>query len=394
MSLTNDQIFQKCREQFAEMIAIRRDLHSYPEIGFELPRTSGIVADELRKAEIEVRTGVGRTGVVGDIVVPGAKRRIALRADMDALPMQETGNPAYKSRVDGKAHMCGHDGHTSMLLGAARILSRQRNQLKVNVRFIFQPNEENFPGGAPAMIEDGALDHVDEIYGLHVWPVHPTGQYGICIGPALGQPDVFEIEIIGRGGHAAMPHLTIDPILIGAQFISAAQAIIARTVSPLESAVVSFTQFHGGTTHNVIPERIKLVGTVRTYKNDVRQAIWKKLEDLLNSLTAAYGASYTIRWEDGYPVTFNHEQQARQTIELTRALVGSNNVIAPDIPSMGGEDFAYYLQKVPGCFVFLGVRNEEKGFVYGLHDSRFDFDEEAMVYGAALHVGLALQANA
>ncbi len=388
--MNNNEILQGCQSHFNDIVTIRRDLHKHPETGFDVQRTAGIVAKELQELGITTRTGVGKTGVVGDIQVPGAKKRIALRADMDALPMQELADPPYKSKVAGKAHMCGHDAHTAILIGAARVIISLKDQLKVHVRFIFQPNEEDFPGGAPAMIEDGVLQDVDEIYGLHAWPKHQVGSFGICQGPALARPDIFEIVITGRGGHAAIPHLTVDPIVIGAQFVTALQSIVARSINPLDAAVVSITQFQAGTTHNVIPERVKIVGTARTFKTDVQQTVRQKIEELLIGITSAHGASGHLVYESGYPVTFNHAQPTDRAVNLAKSLVGDQNVHYPDQPIMAGEDFGYYTLQIPGCFIFLGVGNKEKGIVHSVHDAHFDIDEQSMIFGMALHAGLAL----
>ncbi len=386
---SKQDIFQKCRHHFEDIVAIRRDLHQHPETGFDVQRTADIVADELKRLGIATKIGVGQTGVVGDIHVPGATRRIALRADMDALPMQEQGNPAYKSTVSGKAHACGHDSHTAMLLGAARVLSELKDQLRAHVRFIFQPNEEMLPGGAPGMIADGVLDGVDEIYGQHVWPLYKAGGYGICPGPTMAQPDIFEIIITGKGGHAAYPNLAVDPIMIGAQVVNALQTIVSRSVSAIDTAVVSVTQFHAGTTHNVIPEQVKLMGTVRSFTPEVQQLARQRLEDILKGVTSAHGATYELKYDEGFPVTINHPDATEKAIKTAVSLVGEVDVVQAD-PSMGGEDFSYFSQQIPGCFVFLGIRNEDKGIVHNLHDPRFDIDEEAMIYGMALHVGLAL----
>lgn len=385
-----EKILERSKFYFDDIVAIRRDIHKHPEIGFEVQRTAGIAAAELEKLGIAVKTGVGKTGVVGDINVPGASRRIALRADMDALPMREIGSPPYKSMLDGKAHTCGHDAHTAMLIGAARIITDFKDELKANVRFIFQPNEENLPGGAPSMIAGGALEGVDEIFGLHVWPLLETGKFSICRGPALGQPDVFEIEIAGVGGHAALPHKTVDPIVIASQFVSAIQSIVSRNVNPLDAAVVSITEFHAGTTHNVIPRAARLTGTVRTFKKDVQRMIRNKLKNILAALTAANEAEYTFNYIEGYPVTFNHDISIEKALEAAQSIAGSEKVVFPAEPILGGEDFAFYTEKIPGCFVFLGIRNEEKDIVYMCHDPRFDVDEDALINGMALHAALAL----
>ena len=386
----NQEILRRCQSHFDDVVAIRRDIHRHPETGFDDERTAALASDALKHLGFEVRENIGRTGVVSDLNIPGAKRRIALRADMDALPMQELGNPEYKSIVDGKAHMCGHDSHTAMLIGAARVISEMRDRLKANVRFIFQPNEENLPGGAPAMIRDGALDGVDEIFGLHVWPQLPTGNIGICSGPALGQPDVFEIIINGVGGHAALPNETVDPILIGAQFISNLQSIVARNIDPLRSAVISVTKFHSGETHNVIPQTAEITGTVRTFEKDIQRMIRNKLKNMLAGLCSAHGASFQFDYTDGYPVTFNHAVSVEKALAAAKHVVGEEKLQFPITPVLGGEDFAYYSQEIPGCFIFLGIRNPEKNIVYMCHDPRFDIDEDAMSLGMALHATLAL----
>ena len=391
-------IFEECHRHFDDIVTIRRDIHQYPELGFDVHRTAGIAADALRALDIPVRTGIGRTGVVGDLEVPGASKRVALRADMDALPIQELTEVPYKSKIDGKAHLCGHDAHTAMLIGAARILSQLRDDLKMHVRFIFQPSEEALPGGAPAMIADGALEDVDEIYGLHVFPLYAVGEYATCVGPMLAQSDTFRITLTGRGGHAAFPHLTVDPIVIGAQFVTAAQSIVARNVNPLDSAVVSVTQLHGGDADlknglagaalNVIPPQVLIGGTVRTLQASVQKRVRGQLESLLAGLANAHDATYTFTYHEGYPVTFNHEPCVNTAVSTARALVGDDNLIFPVPPVLGGEDFGYYSQKIPACFVMVGAGNAEKGIVNMCHHPQFDIDENCMIYGMALLVSL------
>ncbi|MDE0314173.1 MAG: amidohydrolase [Candidatus Poribacteria bacterium] len=385
-----DLIFEQCHRHFNDIVAIRRDIHQHPELGFDVERTAGIAADALDALGMSVRTGIGKTGVVGDLEVSGATKRIALRADMDALPIQEQTDVPYKSKIDGKAHLCGHDAHTAMLIGTARILSHLKSQLKANIRFIFQPCEEAFPGGAPAMIEDGALDDVDEIYGIHVFPLYPVGQYATCIGPMLAQSDTFEITITGRGGHAAFPHLTVDPIMISAQFVNAAQSIVSRNVDPLDSAVVSITQFHGGDAKNVIPPYVTLGGTVRTLDKDVQKRVRTQLQNLLSGIANAHDATYDFAYQEGCPVTYNHEPCVDTVVSSAQTLVGEENVLFPIPPILGGEDFACYSQKIPACFVMVGAGNEQKGIVNMCHHPQFDIDETSMIYGMALTVGLAL----
>ena len=386
-------IFEQCHRHFNDIVAIRRDIHQHPELEFDVQRTAGIAADALHALDMPVKTGIGRTGVVGDLEVPGATKRIALRADMDALPIQERTDVPYKSKIDGKAHLCGHDAHTAMLIGTARILSHFRSSLKANIRFIFQPCEEALPCGAPAMIADGVLDDVDEIYGLHVFPLYPVGQFATCVGPMLAQSDTFEITLIGKGGHAAFPHLTADPILIGAQFVTAAQSIVSRNVNPLDSAVVSITQFHGGDAKNVIPPTVALGGTVRRWDKGMQTQVKARLEKHLAGITAAHDATYTFTYREGCPVTYNHEPCVDTAVAAARGLVGADNVIFPIPPILGGEDFAYYSQQIPACFVLVGAGNEQKGIVNMCHHPQFDIDEACMIYGMALTTSLALADN-
>ncbi len=384
-------ILEQCRHHFNDIVAIRRDIHQHPELEFDVERTAGIAADALDALGMNVKTGIGKTGVVGDLEVAGATKRIALRADMDALPIQELTDVPYKSKIDGKAHLCGHDAHTAMLIGTARILTHLKSRLKANIRFIFQPCEEAYPGGAAAMIEDGALDDVDEIYGIHVFPLYPVGRYATCPGPMLAQSDIFEITITGRGGHAAFPHLTVDPIVIGTQFVNAVQTVVARNVDPLDSAVVSITQFHGGDAKNVIPATVKIGGTVRTLDKSVQIRVSNQLENLLAGIVNAHDATYTFTYQEGCPVTYNHDPCVETVVTTARNLVGDDNVIFPISPILGGEDFACYSQKIPACFVMVGAGNEEKGIVNMCHHPQFDIDETCMIYGMALTVSLGLK---
>ncbi len=383
-------IFEQCHQHFDDIVAIRRDIHQHPELGFDVERTASIAADALDALDIPVRTGIGKTGVVGDLEIDGATRRIGLRADMDALPIQEQTDVPYKSKIDGKAHLCGHDAHTAMLIGTARILSNLKSQLKANIRFIFQPCEEAYPGGAQAMIADGVLEDVDEIYGIHVFPLYPVGKYATCPGPMLAQSDIFQITITGRGGHAAFPHLTVDPIVVGAEFVNAAQSIVSRNVDPLDSAVVSITEFHGGDAKNVISPSVTLGGTVRTLKHEVQKRISSQLENLLTGIAKAHEATYTFNYQKGCPVTYNHNPCVDKVLSSANTLVGDENVIYPIPPILGGEDFACYSQQIPACFVIVGAGNEQKGIVNMCHHPQFDIDESCMLYGMALTTSLGL----
>lgn len=373
-----------------EMIDQRRDFHQHPEVGFELQRTAGIVSQKLKGYGLPVKSGVNKTGVVADLITPHAKKRICLRADMDALPIQELANPPYKSLIPMQAHLCGHDAHTSMLLGAAKILSSLRDQLQVNVRFIFQPSEEAWPGGAPGMIQEGVLDGVDEIYALHVWPTLETGHYGICVGPAMAQADGFDITLTGHGGHAAAPHEAVDPLLIGTHVVQSLQTIISQNRNPNNQAVLTVTQFHAGTCYNAIPNSCTINGTVRTYEKQTQQMIKKRMQEIVDGIAQAFKISIAVKYHDGYPVTFNDGTTADKVKRIAESLVGEAHVDFPAQKVLFGEDFAYYLEKVKGCFIHLGCQNKTKNITKILHDPQFDIDEDCLIYGAGLLVQLAL----
>lgn len=385
-----EEVLKLARAEFESIVEIRRDIHRNPELGFEVHRTAAIAAREMRALELNVKEKIGQTGVMADLEIPGAKHRIALRADMDALPMDEQRDKPYKSQIPGLAHMCGHDSHTAMLIGGARILKKMASKLNTSVRFVFQPNEEAHPGGAPAMIADGVLNGVDEIFGMHVWPLHDTGYMGVCRGPAMAQPCEIYIEIKGVGGHAAEPQMTIDPIVIASQFIVNVQSVVSRSVDPQQPAVLSITQFHAGSASNVIPDVVKLGGTLRTYNHDIQVMIRKKVDGLLKGLCEANGTTYTFKVLEGYPVTFNTDQCSERVVAVMQDVLGTGKVKYPDRPTMGAEDFGFYGEKIPANFAFLGTRNASKDTGYMCHDPRFDIDEDAMVYGMAHHALLAL----
>ena len=367
-------IVNRVAEMQDEISAWRRDLHTHPEIGYELHRTAGLGAEKLRSFGCdEVATGVGQTGVVGVIRgrQRGSGRMIGLRADMDALPINETTGLPYASRTPGRMHACGHDGHTAMLLGAAKYLCETRNFDGVAV-LVFQPAEEG-GAGAKAMLDDGLFERwpVQEIYGMHNMPGMPVGHFGITKGPIMAAADRLYLDIEGRGAHAAKPHLSIDPILIGCQFGNAVQAIVARNVDPLEAAVVSVCMFHGGDAFNVIPQTASLVGTIRTLKPDVRERVFAQVEALASGLAQQHGAKLDLRLEAGYPAS------------VARAVAGEQIVDAAVMPMMGGEDFAFMLQQRPGAFIFIG-----NGDSAGLHNPAYDFDDEAIATGVSYWVRL------
>lgn len=371
-----------------ETIQTRRHLHQHPELGSEVYKTVALVEQELRALGLEVHPNIGKNGLYADLNVSGSSKRIALRADMDALPIQELGQKAYQSTIDGVAHMCGHDAHTAMLLGAAKLIVQHKNQLQHSIRFVFQPDEENIPGGALPMIEDGVLEGVDAIYGQHVWPSLETGKIGLCTGPAMGQPDILKIVITGKGGHAAYPHSTIDPIVIAAQYINAVQAIVARNVPALDAAVVSFTIVEAGTAHNIIPETIQLVASIRTLSLSVKADLKKRLYQLLESICTAHSASFEFNYINGHALTYNDPALADNLAQLLE----SEQLVFPHPPSMAGEDFGYYSQQIPACFIFLGCRDETKGITAMLHSPYFDLDEACIETGIRLWYTIAMQA--
>lgn len=388
----NKDIFKLSQAEFPYIQKVRRHIHKHPEIGFEVHETARFIASELASfGNLEIKTQVGQTGIVADLNIKGATKRIALRADMDALPMEEQNTCDYRSVNKGKAHMCGHDAHSAMLLGAARILAKNSDQLSASVRFIFQPNEESYPGGAPAMIDDNALLGVDEIYGMHVWPLIPVKHYGLVRGAAMGKPDVFKIKIQGVGGHASIPHKAIDPIVIGAQIIMALQTIISRNVNFQDAAVLSVTQFHAGTTHNVIPDKAFIEGTLRTFDDQLSLDILTRIKEILLGFEKAFQVTTEFELLPGYPVLFNHDESVTYTEQCLKSLLPEKEIKSYQAPNtLGGEDFAYYLEKIPGCYVFLGCANVEKGITNICHDPKFEIDEDCLVYGTALHCQWAL----
>jgi hippurate hydrolase len=367
-----------------EITAWRHDLHAHPELQFDVHRTAASVADKLRAFGCdEVVTGIGRTGVVG--VIRGAKgngsKVIGLRADMDALPIVEANDLPYKSTVPGKMHACGHDGHTAMLLGAARYLAETRNFDGTAV-VIFQPAEEG-GGGGRAMVEDGLMERfgIEEVYGMHNMPGIPVGDFALRPGPIMAATDEFAINVKGVGGHAARPHGTIDPILIGTGLVQALQSIVARSVNPIDSAVVSVTRFHAGEATNVIAETAEIAGTARTLKPEVRDLVERRMGEIVAGFAAAHGAEITLDYRRNYPVTRNHAQQVDFAAGVAGEIVGGNRVDTDVPPLMGGEDFAYMLEKRPGAMIFLG-----NGDSAGLHNPAYDFNDEAIAYGCSYWV--------
>ena len=369
------------------IINTRRDFHKHPELSFKEFRTSKIVAEKLNNFGIETKKNIGKTGVVG--ILKGEKNgpTIALRADMDALPIQETNEFSYKSVNKGVMHACGHDAHTAMLLGAAEALSKMRHEIKGEIRFIFQPAEEGF-GGAKYMIRDGAIDNVDEIYGMHVWNYQKSGTVGIQSGPVMAAADIFTIEINGIGGHGAAPQGTVDSIVVASHLIQSLQTIVSRNTNPLESTVVTVGQINGGYNFNIIADKVTLNGTARSYTNNNKTIIKKRMKEIINGIEKMYNAKIKLNYKDGYPPLINNDTATENVRNAAKKIVGGN-VIKPYL-SMGGEDFSYYTNKVPGCFFFLGTSPKDRPpMSTPQHCSHFDIDEEAMLIGSSIFVELA-----
>lgn len=369
-----------------EITAWRRDFHENPEVLYETVRTAGKVAELLESFGVdEVTTGIGKTGVVGVIKGRngGAGRTVGLRADMDALPIEEETRKPYASKVPGKMHACGHDGHTAMLLGAAKYLSETRN-FDGTVVVIFQPAEEG-GAGAKAMIDDGLMTRwpMDEVYGMHNYPGMPVGEFAICKGPIMAATDEFRITVTGKGGHAAKPHQTVDPVVVGSKIVSALQTIASRNANPLDSVVVSVTVFNAGSAFNVIPQDAVLRGTVRSLNADMRDLAEKRMGDIVTSIAAAFDATAKLEFRRGYPVTRNHDDQTDFAAEIAEGIAGDGKVNRSIEPMMGGEDFSYMLEERPGAFIFAG-----NGDTAGLHHPEYDFNDELIPVGCSYWVKL------
>ena len=367
--------------------AWRRDIHAHPELLYDVHRTAAFVADRLKEFGCdEVATGLGRTGVVG--VIKGRRpaggdiKVIGLRADMDALPIEEKTNLAYASKTPGKMHACGHDGHTAMLLGAARYLAETRNFAGEAV-VIFQPAEEG-GAGAAAMIKDGLMDRfaIDQVYGMHNGPGIPVGSFSIRSGPIMAATDSIDVNIEGLGGHAARPHKCLNSVMVGAQLIMALQQIVSRNVDPLESAVISMCEFHAGNARNVIPQTAVLRGTVRTLTAEVRELIEKRVKEVTTGVAQMTGARIELNYERGYPVTSNHAAQTDFATQVAKQVAGEANVLEMP-PLMGAEDFSYMLEQRPGAFIFCG-----NGDSAGLHHPAYNFNDEAIVFGTSYWIKL------
>jgi amidohydrolase len=377
-------------ELVAETIAIRRDLHAHPELAFREVRTAKIVAAKLRERGLEVHEGIGGTGVVGLLSGSHAGPTIMLRADMDALPMPEENDVTYVSQNPGVTHACGHDAHVAMLLGAAAVLSERVDEIYGRIAFVFQPAEEG-GAGAAAMLDDGLIERfgIERAYGIHIVSVLPSGVFGLRSGPMMAAVDSFDLVV--EGGHGAMPHRSVDPVVIAAELVGSLQRIVSREVDPVEPAVVTIGAINGGTTYNVIPPRVALKGTVRTFSEETRATMEGRVRRIAEHTCAAANAASRVDWHASYPVTANDPAEAEFVTRTLGAEFGNERVL--DIPPvMGSEDFSYFAQRVPACFVFLGAGDDAHAFPN--HHPAFDIDEGAMASGIAAHVAIALAATA
>jgi amidohydrolase len=376
-----DLLFEKLDGYYEEMVAIRRYLHQHPELSFQEYNTAKYIQSFYEKLGIEVRGNVGGNGVVAKVYGKYPGKTVALRADFDALPIQDEKEVPYKSLVPGVMHACGHDGHTSTLLVLAKVLNELKDDLAGNYVFIHQHAEEYAPGGAVSMIEDGCLYGVDVIFGTHLWATEPTGKIQYRTGPIMAAADRFEINIQGQGGHGAQPHRTKDAILTASQLVINLQQIVSRKVNPIESAVVSVGSFTAANAFNVIADKAKLIGTVRTFNEEIRNMIEKEMDRIIAGTCHMANSTYEFKFERGYPAVVNHKAETEFLVNIAE-LIPDVEVIEESEPHMGGEDFAYYLQHVPGTFFFTGAKPLGVEIAFPHHHPKFDIDEKALLVAA------------
>ncbi len=385
---------EQAKELFPYTQSLRRDFHMHPELGFREIRTGGIVADELELLGIEVTKGIGKTGVVGVLEGSRPGPTLLLRFDMDALPIVEETGAEYASQNQGVMHACGHDGHTAMGLTVAKILHAQRDQLAGTIKFCFQPSEEGNNGeevgGAEMMLRDGVLEgpKVDMCLSLHLWNEKPLGWLGVTKGPVMAGADIFTVRIVGRGGHGAIPDRAVDPVVAAANMVNALQTIVARNVAPLETAVVSVTNVHGGTTFNVIPQEVKLEGTIRTFDNGVRQRVVERFEQIVRGVAAGMGCQVEVEVKRITPALINDDSLTSRVQDTARRLLSQSNLDS-GYQTMTAEDMAFMQEKVPGCYFLVGSNDRSRRLDYGHHHPKFDFNEEALARGAALMAAAA-----
>ncbi len=384
--------YAEAQKLFPFTQAIRRDLHMHPELGFQEVRTSGMIAKELREIGLEVTTGLAKTGVVA--LIEGAQPGpvIMLRFDIDALPINEQTGAEYASQTPGRMHACGHDGHVAIGLTVARLLNEHRAEIQGTVKLVFQPAEEGV-GGAELMIQEGVLEGPAPVQclGLHIWNEKPLGWLGIAGGPVMASAATFDITLTGKGGHGAMPHETIDPVVAAAQIISAAQTISSRNTDPQKACVISFCSIHAGEAFNVIPQMLEMKGTVRTFEPEVEKMAYRRLEEIVRGVGAALGCQVETKISNLTPALINDPQVAEAVKRAARLVLPDHNLDEKGFFTMGAEDYAFYQQKIPGAYFFVGSTNAEKGLVYGHHHPKFDFDEGAMPRAAALMAASAVE---
>lgn len=391
---TLDQLKSDIDELVPDLVAMRRDLHEHPELAFQEVRTSGIVAQRLRALGLEVRTGVAKTGVVGLLKggasEPGAKT-IAIRADMDALPIFEMNDIDYRSTVDGQMHACGHDGHTSIALAVADILSKRRAELTGNVKFIFQPAEETI-GGAEPMVKEGAMEGVDGVIGLHLISDYPVGRVGVRAGTVFASADKFVVTVQGKGGHAAMPETTVDPIVIAAHIITTLQTLISRETSPFSPAVITIGRVQAGTAFNIIPETAEMQGTMRSFSQEHRQKLIRRIGEVANGVASAMGGTCEVKFFDGCIPCTNDATMTALVHKVAVEAVGADKVDdGEEVMTTGSDDMAYFLKAAPGCYFIVGANNPEKGANYPHHHPRFNVDEDALPIGVEVLTRAALE---
>jgi amidohydrolase len=383
------------KERIADMkdwlVEIRRTIHMHPELGFEEIETSKLISEWLEKFGLKAKRGLAKTGVVGLLEGKEPGRTVAIRADMDALPLEEANPVPYASKIKGKMHACGHDAHVAILLGVAKFFAPLKDRVKGNIIWIFQPAEEG-GGGGRVMVEEGVLENpkVDAVFGAHVFPFLPVGKVGVYEREGLAAADRFTIKIIGKGGHAASPHVTKDPILAAGHLITQIHSIVSRNINPLDSGVVTIGKVSGGTAFNIIPDEVELLGTVRSLNPQVREELKSRIEQVIQGIVRSFGMDYRFDFKYGYPVLINDSEMSKLVATACSKGIGKENVEVLR-PSMGGEDFAYYLEKVPGSFFRLGCRNEEKGIVHPYHSSLFNIDESVLPIGVEMFVRIINQ---
>lgn len=383
-------LFEQLESLYPEMVSFRRDMHMYPELSFEEVNTPRKIAEYLQALGLEVRTGVGGRGVVATLRGGKPGKTIALRADFDALPIQDEKEVEYKSRIPGVMHACGHDIHTAALLGVAKVLSEQKENLAGTVIFLHQFAEEVLPGGAKHMIEDGCLEGVDAVYGAHVTSVAPLGIVGTGVGYVTAACDSLDIVIHGKGGHGAMPHNAIDPVVIGSQLVVNLQQIISRRIDPQYRSVLTVSSFDGGKdSYNIIQDKVTLKGTIRSFEEDVRNQIHQEINVIARTTAEQAGATAEVTIETGYPATFNHAADAALVKKVAGDIVGEDRLISLEY-GMVSEDFAYYLQHKPGAFFFVGGGNPELNATYPHHHPKFDVDERSMLLIGKVFIGIVL----